>query len=390
MRILKIITKSIAFLLVFIFLSLIAYATCTGKWFIFKALRYNFINIDDYKIFNNRTIARASTPFLWKTSTSYNQHIFSDSLQKLHIELKSVAFLVIQNDSILVEKYWNEYDAQSVSNSFSMAKSVVSLLIGTAIKDGLIQSVDQKVADFIPEFSKGEKSKITIKHLLMMSSGLDWDESRGYNRSPVSAFFSDIMEAYYGNDVNKLAVNKLSIEKPGIYFDYKSGDTQLLAVIIEKASGMSLSAYFEKNIWQVIGAEQDALWNLDEKGNEKAFCCLNSNARDFAKLGKIMLQNGFINGKQVIDSSYYKAMTSPILLKDKEDTTQIVENYGYQTWIINNFKGNKVIIFRGTLGQIIISIPQKNMIIVRLGEGQGNKKHGHYAQIYKYLEEFVN
>ena len=362
------------------------YIVFTGKWFIYRALRYNLVNIDDYKLFPNKTIPKSTNPQPWAIGKDFNTYTLSDTLQKTHAKLKSVAFLVIQNDSIRVEKYWNGYGQNSLSNSFSMAKSVVNMLIGIAIKEGKIISVDQPVGNFLPEFAQGDKSRITIKHLLMMSSGLDWDESRSY-KNLVSVFFSDIMEGYYGNNLYKLSTSTQAAEAPGVYFDYKSGDTQLLSFVIEKATGKCVSEYFGEKLWQPLGAENDALWCLDDKGKEKAFCCINSNARDFAKLGKLMLNKGWYNGMQILDTNYIKSSTTPNRLIDKYFPENKTDYYGYQTWVIPNYKGQNIIYLRGTLGQLIIIIPEKNIIIVRLGENQGDRIGNHYAQTLLYIDE---
>lgn len=369
------------------FLALNVLTLLSGNRFIYKAIYYNFVNIDDYKIFDNRSIPASKTPKPWSISTAYNKKPLTDSLVATLEKYKSVAFLVIKNDSLIAEKYWKGYGEKSISNSFSMAKSVVSMLVGAAIKDGYIKSVNQPVADFLPEFKEGEKVKITIKHLLQMSSGLDFDESKSY-KNPVSVFFSDIMVAYYGSDLYQLVATKSPVEAPGVYFDYKSGDTQLLAFIVMKAVNKNLSEYFYEKIWNPIGAETEALWCLDrENGFEKAFCCINSNARDFARLGKLYLNKGNAFGLQVVDTSYVEASINGSGLIDKLDTTKICDFYGYQWWMMPNYKEQNIFYLRGTLGQMVIVIPEKNIIIVRLGEEQGPKQGSHYAQIYSLVDE---
>lgn len=362
------------------------YILISGKWFIYKALKFNLVNVDDYKIFNNNIIPKSTNPQPWVRSQKYNKIKLSDTLNQKHKELKSIAFVVIQNDSIQVEQYWNGYSEHSLSNSFSMAKSVISMLIGVAIKEGKIKSVDQPVSDFLPAFANGNKSKITIKHLLMMSSGLDWDESNSY-KNILGVFFSDIMEGYYGEDVNMLASNTTIAEPPGVYFDYKSGDTQLLAMVLNKVVGKSVSAYFAEKMWQPLGAQNSAMWSVDEKGNEKAFCCLNSNALDFARLGKLWLNRGLHNGEQIIDSAFVTESITPKNLKDKYNNDKLVDYYGYQFWLLPDYKGQKNYYMRGTLGQLVIIIPQKKIIIVRLGLNQGLKIGEHYAQTLFYIDE---
>src|SRR5690348_11984576 len=212
-----------------------AFAVVTGKTYLFKAVYYNFADIDDYKIFTNDTV-RISTPQPWPVSQQFNKVTTPDSLDALLEEIKTVAVVVIKNDSVLYEKYWDGYGASSLSGSFSVAKSITSLLVGAALKEGKIKSVDEQVGNYLPEFKEGLAAKLKIKDLLTMSSGSNWDESY---HNPLSV----TTEAYYGSDVPKV-VKGVKIEKePGTYHTYKSGDTELLGLIVEKATGKSLSQY---------------------------------------------------------------------------------------------------------------------------------------------------
>jgi CubicO group peptidase (beta-lactamase class C family) len=383
----KSILKFFAALLFLVLLVFNGYVIGTGQFFIYKAIAYNFVDIDDYKIFDNSKILKSPAPKPWVLSKNYNKNKLTKSLVDTLVNLNSVAFLVIKNDSLINENYWEGYGKNSLSNSFSMAKSVVNMLIGIAIKEGKIKSVDQPVGDFIEAFSKAEKSKITIRHLMMMSSGLAWDESKSY-KNLVAVFFSNIMEGYYGDDLYKLMMSIGVAEKPGVFFDYKSGDSQLLSIVLQKATGSTLSNYFKEKIWNNIGAENDALWCLDKPGgNEKAFCCLNTNAREFAKIGSIYLHKGFVNGIQLIDTGYVEQSLMPTNLKDKDNSDEKVDFYGWQWWLLPNYKGQNIFYMRGTLGQLVIVIPEKKIIIVRLGHAQGSSLSHHWAQTFTYIDE---
>ncbi|MCW3788414.1 serine hydrolase domain-containing protein [Plebeiibacterium sediminum] len=256
--------------------------------YIKKALIYLFPGIEDYKIFYNREIP-GDNSIPWNTAHDYmNTELLKQERDTLE-HYKTVAYLIIQNDSVVYEEYWDGYDKNSLSNSFSASKSIVSLLIGAAIQDGYINNINQSVSEFIPEFNDDSHNKLYIKDLLTMSSGLNWNESY---INP----FSMTTQAYYGDNINDLVLNLKLIETPGVEFKYLSGNTQLLAIIIENATGKSLSEYVHEKIWKPLGATNTALWSLDRKnGHEKAYCCLNSNARDFARIGNIILNNGAIN-----------------------------------------------------------------------------------------------
>ncbi|MCC7525603.1 MAG: serine hydrolase [Chitinophagaceae bacterium] len=353
-RSIKIILGAILFVL--------ALPIVTGKGYLYKAIAFNFADIDDYTIFNNRTVT-AGQPVPWKISSDYGKISVPDSLDQYLESLQSVGLLLIKNREILVEKYWKGYSDSSLSNSFSIAKSITGLLIGAAIHEGKIASVQDPVSKYLPEFSAGEKSKVKIVDLLMMSSGSDWNESYA---NP----FSETTELYYGNNVYKTATRVNIIKEPGTLHVYKSGDTQLLGLIVEKATGKSLSEYASEKLWRPLGAKHDALWSIDQpNGNEKAYCCFNSNARDFARIGQLMLDSGKINGNAVIDSAFFRNSVTPCNIPDEENKP--CNYYGYQWWII---PGRPDIFYaRGILGQYIICIPARNIIIVRLGEKRDEK-----------------
>ena len=359
MKLIKRILRVLAlFILVF---SLFAWIS--GRTYLFKAAYYNFAKIDDYKHFTNNTVATGNFQ-PWQVSKQYNKAVLPDTLTNLLENLKSVGLLMIKNDSIVFEKYWNGYSDSSLSGSFSMAKSITSLLIGVAIKEGKIKSVQESVGDFLPEFKEGEKAKLKIIDLLTMSSGTNWDESY-INPLSVTA------ELYYGADAYKTATGVKMVKQPGSIHEYKSGDTQLLGLLLEKATGSSLSDYAAQKLWQPLGAAHPALWSTDhEAGNEKAYCCFNSNTRDFARIGKLMLDSGKWKGVSIIDSDYYARSITPCGITD--NTGKACDYYGYQWWIDPEHK--QIFYARGILGQYIIVIPSKKIIIVRLGKRTAIKR----------------
>ena len=352
----KFVKKLLLFILSIVIL-VSAYAFISGKTYLFKAIIYNFADIDDYVKFDNNMVNTAK-PQPWNNAASYQKVSYPDSLNNLLESLHSVGLLKIVNDSVVYEKYWAGYTDRSGSGSFSMAKSITSILIGAAIKEGKIASVQDIVGKYLPEFAEGEKAKIKIVDLLTMSSGTDWNESYW---NPISV----TSEAYYGSDVYKTAIGVKAIHPPGTLHYYKSGDTQLLGLILEKATGKTLSEYASEKIWQPVGAEHPALWSTDhENGHEKAFCCFNSNVRDFARIGKLMLDSGKWNGQAIIDTAYYVASIKPCGISDTNGNA--CDYYGYQWWIDPEHR--EIFYARGILGQYIIIIPSKRTIIVRLGK----------------------
>jgi CubicO group peptidase (beta-lactamase class C family) len=338
-----------------------------------KALIYQTPDIDDYKIFRNRTVG-AVNPQAWKLSERYNRGNISPERMIDFKKYETVAYLVIQDTAIVYEEYWDGYGEQSLSNSFSAAKSIVSLLAGIARDEGKISDFNRSVADYYLPYADNDRKKITIRDVLTMSSGLNWDEA-------YSTPFSITTKAYYGDDIEPLIDGLQLVEKPGVRFRYQSGTTQLLSFIVANATGKSISEYASEKLWTPTGAEHDALWSLDRRnGLEKAYCCFNSNARDFARIGQLILNKGKWNGTQVVSEEFIREATSPATWLKNEDTEEMVDFYGYQWWRLNRH-GKDVIYARGILGQYIFVIPENNMVIVRLGHKRSDvKTAGNYPE----------
>ena len=355
----------------------------SGKSWLYKAVSVTYLKghtssyIDDYIHFPSNSIKNGNHQE-WLVSKEYNKAQLPEFIKPINDKLGTVAYVVIKNDSIIFEEYWNGYSADSSSNSFSMAKSWISTLVGIAIKEGKIESINQKACDFLPEFCEGDNSKITIKHLLTMSSGLDWDEDY---HDPLG----QTAEAYFAPNLKKQMMRLKAVETPGEIFKYHSSCSQLLAFIVESATGKSVNEYTSEKLWKPMGAKHPALWNTDTKrGDEKAFCCINSNARDFARLGKLYMNQGNWNGTQLLDSNYVKEATSVSNLLDEDGNKNV--NYGYQFWIANR-KGLDVYYTRGLWGQYVICIPEKDMIIVRLGRNYGfHLADGHSEDFYQFID----
>lgn len=356
----------------------------SGKPFLNKVLLLTVFSgklgpdIDELNLFPYRTIDTAKAQ-PWPISANYNQTKINAELMQKMESFKTTSFLVIKNDSILYENYWEQYTDKSVSNSFSMAKSFTAALIGIAIKQGLIKSVDEPVSNYIESFATGEKAKITIKHLLTMSSGLDFDETY---TSP----WAWPSEAYYGNDVNALTLKANVLETPGITWKYKGGDSQLLGIILKKVLGeKSISEFASENLWKKIGAENLAYWSLDKKdGMEKVSCCWYSTARDYARFAKLYMQKGNWNGEQIIDTTFINQSVQLANLKDINGNQN--DKYGYQWWIMKH-NGIDVFYCRGIRGQYIFAIPSKQLIVVRGGHKRASKKGDELPDdIFVYLD----
>ncbi len=331
---------------------------------------YSTAYIDDYPYFDNRVIQGSNNPQAWPKHPDFHQEE-SQSLASFNQKMETTGFLVIKDNQIWFEKYYRNYTADSLTNSFSMAKSMVSAMLGKAIKDGYIKNLEQPVSDFFPQFD----SSLSVGDLSSMASGLNWNENY-YNPFGMTA------RAYYDNNIRKLLLNLDVTEEPGKEFKYLSGNTQLLAMVLEKATGQNLSNYLSKNFWKPLGTEKYALWQLDSKesGMEKAYCCISSNARDFARFGKLYKDYGEWNGKKLLDSAFVVKSVQPRFKESPQ--------YGYGWWL-SSYKNKKIFYMRGVLGQYVIVIPEDDLIIVRLGRKFNRAKNDekHAKDFYRYIDE---
>ncbi|MDO9257367.1 MAG: serine hydrolase [Bacteroidales bacterium] len=343
-----------------------------------RALVYGHVNIDDFKIFENRIVANAKA-IPWQHDSLYNVQKIDPSQLKVFDTFGTTAFVVIRDKKIIHEEYWDGASDTTRSNSFSVAKSIVSLLVGCLVDEGKIKSLEQPITDFLPDFKNTNGFTLRIKDLLTMSSGIDWDE--GY-----SSLFSPTTKAYYGSHLEDQMLGLSVISEPGKVFNYQSCDTQLLSLIIEKITGKTLSDYASEKLWKPLGAEHPALWSLDHAdGIEKAYCCFNSTATDFARIGQMVLDSGQFNNQQIVSKDYLKLATSPAnWLKEKDGKS--LDSYGYQFWMLT-YKAHKVVYARGVLGQYIFIIPSLNTVAVRLGTARSDKRVNNLPEdIFTYLD----
>ena len=314
---------------------------------------------------------------------------------------RTYAFLVIRNDSILYEKYFGTIGPSTKLPSFSIAKSFVSTLIRIAFEEGRIRSFDEPITNYIPELARRDErfSKITIQHLLDMRSGVDSDE--GYENP-----FSDVLKMAFTKNVRAKTLKVKYGKEPGGDFEYRSVNTQLLAIILEKATGTPIQDYMKEKLWLPLGMQYEASWNIDSRKRQKvrAFCCLNAAALDYAKLGQLFLNEGEWNGRQIISRDWVRRITSTDTLnKYGGYKDQWWSNYSrlyftdsseaYSATIANPFKPQLALMTRkdgtkyyqvmyrdaihadGLLEQVVYVNMAKKLIIVRLGHNWEHKEY---------------
>ncbi len=374
-----------------------------GSCHVARFFTLNFADIGDYKKFPKKDIKKGATRFYFTPSGSTtaalpatlpykdNQYDFETFLEKSG----TVAFLLIRNDTILYERYPGKYEQDVIVPSFSVAKSFISALMGIAIDEGYVHSVEDPVTRYLPELDEKTFGKITIADLLDMRSGIRFNE--GYFNP-----FGDVAKYYYGTNLNKY-VRKLKTERPpGETFEYRSVNTQLLAMIISRATGRPVSQYLQEKIWSRLDMEYDASWSIDSRKHqtEKAFCCINARARDFARLGRLYLHEGNWNGEQIVSKEWVRRSVSfeqpknefrysrqwwhNRLFYEPADSSKLTGIYQPVKITGNSGTTYDMLVApagdfyaRGILGQYVYVLPEKNIIIVRLGK---SRKHVNWDQ----------
>ncbi|MBX2816906.1 MAG: beta-lactamase family protein [Saprospiraceae bacterium] len=322
-------------------------------------------------------IIPAYHPVPWPRSAAEGVY---EERQGMHNRLKSTGYLVIVQGTILHERYWGKSGSSIPSNSFSVAKSFVATLVGHGFHEGFIQRA-QPIGTLLPSIP-AELASITIEQLLMMSTGIQWDESTRPN--------SDNAIAYYGTDLEAMTHKLKKKKDAGLDFEYVSIATQLLAQCITSASKRDVVDHMT-DLWSLLGAEHAAYWNLDHaQGQVKAFCCLYATARDFARLGNLYLRDGMIKGMPYLSSSFVAQATRPShtfdVLTGKPNSC-----YGWHWWIVSH-RGHAFFYARGIRGQYIICNRKLDMIIVRLGHRRCkvDPYTGHPPDLFVWIDEALD
>jgi len=275
------------------------------------------------------------------------------SVETYMLEQRTAGLVIIQNGKLRLEKYGLDFNAQGQWTSFSVAKSFTSTLVGAAVKDGFINSIDDKVSDYIPDLKGSAYDDVSIRQLLTMTSGVKWNEDYEDKNSDVALFNEHKAEA--GVDATVSYMRTLSREAPaGKKWVYKTGETNLIGVLVSSATGKTLSNYLSEKIWAPFGMEQNGSWLLGSTGHEISGCCIQASTRDFARFGQFMLRGAQIGGEAVVPEGWVAAATSK-----QADIGDPGKGYGYQWWTYDN--GSYAA--RGIFGQGIFVDPNRKLII---------------------------
>ena len=263
--------------------------------------------------------------------------------------------IVLSHGKVRLEKYAKGLNTDKNWSSFSIAKSISSTLVGAAIKDGYIKGTDDLVTDYIPELKGSAYDTVTIRHLLTMTSGVKWNESYRSPKSEVAKFIRHKPEA--GNNSIISFMRTLKREHPvGTRFNYSTGETNLVGVLISKSTGKSLSSYLSEKIWKPYGMESDALWALDQDDAEIGGCCISARLRDYARFAQFIMDGAKIDGVSIVPKGWMEtATTSQHVFSENQ-------GYGYLWWTYPN----QSYAAKGIFGQQIAIVPTHNYLIVTL------------------------
>jgi CubicO group peptidase (beta-lactamase class C family) len=356
--------------------------------YVYRELFMNLGTVYDYRILPARALAASSNPFHFDQDPSQEARVqatfqSNPRIPNLDMFLSNTdtqAFLVIHNDGIIYERYFKGLQRDSLVTSYSVAKSFDSALIGIAIHEGYIKSVDDLIIDYIPELAERDPrfKTIQIRHLLMMASGLRYNTDR-----PIS--FGDDNLTYAFNDLRHLALTETEVvERPGINFVYNNYNPLLLGMVLERATGRTVTAYLQEKIWSPLGMEFGGSWSLDSQasGFEKMESGINARAIDFAKFGRLYLNGGSWNGQQVVPAEWVAQSTG-----DNGLIQDAPIDYGYMWWGKKCSPDSRDFLAMGNFGQFIYISPAKNLIIIRNGERYALNDWVDWADIFCQFEE---
>ncbi|GHB64795.1 serine hydrolase domain-containing protein [Persicitalea jodogahamensis] len=282
-------------------------------------------------------------------------------------EQKVAGFLILQDGKIRLERYALGHNDSNPWNSFSIAKSVTSTLVGAAIKDSYIKNVDDYVTNYLPDLKGSAYDSVTIRHLLTMTSGVRWNENYTDPNADIARFNTEPIEPGMNATVSYMR-SLPAVAAPGKKFQYSTGETHLLGALVSAATQQTLSHYLSTKIWIPYGMQQKATWTLDRTGQEMAGCCLQLPLRDFARFGQFVLEDGSIDGESIVPDDWFKTATQiqvPLWPGG---------GYGYGWWIFNPNSFEAL----GIHGQMIYIDPSRKLVIAvnsAWPEADSNQRH---------------
>lgn len=308
----------------------------------------------------------------------------SYTLEQLFERTSTTSFIVVKNAQIVYERYFKNFNQDTRFTSMSMAKSFVSALVGIAIEEGLIGSVHDPITQYVPELKTSGYDNVPIKHILQMSSGVDFNEDYSRPMSDINVMQRKVLNR--GQPINEYISELTSGRSSGEQFHYISVDTQALGMLLKNVTGKNLATYLEEKIWRPLGMESNASWNTDYADMELAFGYINAISRDYAKFGLLYLNRGNWNGNQIIPEDWVMESVFPDSPHLQAENTGEGWGYQYQWWIPQNADGE--FLACGVYGQYIYVFPKRNLVIVKTS-ADPNMSDGESLAAFRAIAEYL-
>ena len=298
---------------------------------------------------------------------------------------RNAGLIIVQDGKIRLEKYALGYGPEGRWTSFSVAKSFTSTLVGAAVKDGYIKSLDDKITAYIPGLRGSAYDDVSVRQLLTMTSGVKWNEDYTDPKSDVALF--NLQKPVAGEDITVSYMKTLPRDVPaGSKWLYSTGETNLIGVLVSSATGKTLSAYLSEKVWKPFGMEQDAIWMLGATGHEISGCCISASLKDYARLGQFVLDGGVAGGAKIVPDDWFAAATTK-----QADIGLPGRGYGYQWW--TNDDGSFAA--QGIFGQGIFIDPKRKLVIASNGnwptatdpEGVGAAREAFYKSVQAAVDK---
>ena len=342
---------------------------------------HTFINMDKY--FPVKEVKKSTIPHIFPKGKPINlPNKFTYQGQTFNTETYldssgTQGLLVLQNDSLVFEQYYNGQMETTRHISWSVSKSFISALFGIAMEEGHIKSIEQKVEEYLPELIGSGYEGVRIKDVLQMSTGVGFNEDYSDFNSDINRWFRSFA---FGDSQDEFATTLVREKEPGTYNHYVSINTHVLGMILVKATGKNLTDYLQEKIWQKIGMEHNAYWVADKEGMEMALGGLNATLRDYAKMGQLFLHNGNWKGEQIVPAEWVKASITPDaphLLPNSPNSSDQGLGYGFQWWIPASTQGEFMAI--GVFHQMIYINPTTKTVIIK---NSANPRYLDFKNIY--------
>jgi CubicO group peptidase (beta-lactamase class C family) len=384
---------------------MIAVAPAKARRFVFVVRLFSGDNhIHDFQhmasLFPTKAVQASERPFTFPQGHAINlpkQYSFENRLRDSTAFLQEVdttGLLILHQDQVIYEHYWHGTQPTTQTIGWSLTKSFVSALVGIAINEGKIASINDPVTRYAPELRGSAYDNVSLKDVLQMSSGASWNEDYSDWRSDINRFGRTFA---MGGSLDHFIITLRREHQPGTYHRYNSMDTQVLGLVLRRATGEGNAAYLEAKLWQPLGMQDDAFWVTDDSGKEFAAAGLNATLRDFAKLGQLYLHGGTWNGNRVIPEVWIKASVTPdapYLMPGKRTTSEEVMGYGMQWWVPDNGGDYTAI---GVFNQFIYVNPSLQLVIAKTsanhaygtGVSDQNDREEEHIAFYKAIEQQI-